>query len=77
MSKYYVEPAQYGSSDFVWCVFEKSTSQIIKSFSFSDDAEDYCDFLNHGGAFDGNTPSFVLRSVAMKVINESFQEVFS
>jgi hypothetical protein len=78
--KYEVIPMQkndHDGSDFIWCVFEKTSQQIIKAYSFEDDADTYCRFLNHGGAFDGSTPSFVLRSVAVKAINHTFEEAFA
>ena len=77
MVKYYVEPVHFEDDDFMWCVFETSTRQIIKTYSFEDEAEEYCKFLNRGGAFDGNTPTFVLRSVAIKEINNTFRQAFA
>ena len=74
--KYEVVPMQK-YDDFTWCVYEKETKQIIKAFDFSEDAEQYCSFLNKGGAFAGNTPTFVLRSVAVKAINHTFAEAFA
>lgn len=78
--KYEVIPMQkyeHDSSDFIWCVYENATQQIIRSYYFEDDANEYCAFLNNGGAFDGSTPPFVLRSVAVKAINLTFEEAFA
>lgn len=75
--KYEVVPMPKFGYDYDWCVVEKSTTQIIKTFDFSEDADNYCSFLNNGGAFDGSTPSFVLRSVAVKAINHTFEEAFA
>ena len=46
-------------NDFLWCVYEKRTEQVIKSFYFEDDAREYIQFLGRGGAFDGFTPRFI------------------
>ena len=42
-------------------VVETNTDQIITAFVCRDDAEDYCAFLNDGGAFNGFTPFFVVK----------------
>lgn len=78
---YFVSPVRIDSDgdDFVWCVVERSTDQIIKVFEFDEDASDYCDFLNEGGAFDGFTPSFVLREVVVQNdldYNQKFEAIF-
>lgn len=65
-------------TDFQFNVFETSTSQIIKTFFFQDDAEDYLKFLNRGGAFNGWTPSFMLRKVNVEYdLNQEFENIFS
>ena len=44
--------------DFLWCVYEHSTEQVINSFYFEDEAKRYVKFLDRGGAFAGWTPAF-------------------
>lgn len=46
-----------------WAVFELQTKQFVRSFSTKKEAIDCVSFMNGGGAFDGFTPSFVLKSV--------------
>ena len=77
MAKYSTVPYHIGNADFVWCVIEEPTEQVIQSFDFEEDADEYCKFLNKGGAFDGFTPTFLLRSVNLKQINSTFQETFA
>jgi hypothetical protein len=72
---YYVMPLKIADQNFVWCVMENKTEQLIRAFEFEDDAEDYSEFLNTGGAFDGFTPSFVLREVTVSNINQEFTEL--
>lgn len=72
---YEVIPLHVSGHDYLWCVMENRTEQLVKAFDFSDDAEDYCEFLNRGGAFDGFTPSFVLREVSISNINQEFTEL--
>jgi hypothetical protein len=67
-------------TNYFFCLYEKATEQAIDFFLFKDDAEDKLEFLNRGGAFDGFTPSFVLKEVALpktqKEINTNFEELF-
>lgn len=60
--------------NFIWGVKERQTDQIIDTFVFMDDAEDYLDFLEEGGGFDGFTPSFILNAVK---VPESLDDTFS
>lgn len=62
--------------DFLWCVFERSTEQVIKSFYFEDEATEYIDFLSEGGAFDGWTPAFILTEATKpkEDVNTSFSQ---
>jgi len=74
MSNYYVLPLEV-DSDFIWCVMETKTEQLIQAFEFEDEAEEYAEFLENGGAFSGFTPSFILREVALSSdLNRDFQE---
>ena len=75
---YYVLPLQTEDNDFIWCVMERETEQLIRAFAFEDEADDYSDFLNDGGAFDGFTPSFILREVVLsRNINQEFSEMLA
>ena len=63
------------NSEFLWCVFEKSTDQVIKSFYFEEEAVEYIRFVQSGGAFTGYTPAFILTEFSTKSkvdINEEF-----
>ena len=72
MTDYYVLPLEI-DSDFIWCVMETKTEQLIEAFEFEDEAEEYKDFLISGGAFDGFTPSFILREVVIPTnVNHDF-----
>lgn len=72
MTDYYVLPLEI-DSDFIWCVMETKTEQLIEAFEFEDEAEEYKDFLMSGGAFDGFTPSFILREVVIPTnVNHEF-----
>ena len=61
--------------DFIWNVYEKSTDQVIDSFYFKDEALALARFLENGGAFDGFTPSFVLREIPDPNVNAKFQQL--
>ncbi len=79
MMNYSVNPVMTDDNDFVWCVIEDPTEQIIMVFEFEEDASDYCQFLNEGGAFDGFTPSFILREVVTPIeldYNQKFEAIF-
>lgn len=77
MSNYHVMPLAV-NDDFIWCVMESKTEQLIKAFAFEDEAEEYSEFLNGGGAFDGFTPSFVLREVVFsRNVNSDFSDFIS
>ena len=72
---YYLLPLNY-KNEFIWCVMEQKTDQLIRAFAFEDEATDYLNFLNRGGAFDGFTPSFVLREVTLSTnINREFSKL--
>jgi hypothetical protein len=78
MSKYYVLPLETDEHDFIWCVMENQTEQLIQAFGFEEDALEYANFLEDGGAFAGFTPSFVLREVVIqKDMNKEFTSFIS
>jgi hypothetical protein len=65
---------QTEDNDFRWVVHEASTDQIIDTFIFEDEAQEYCEFLEEGGAFNGFTPTFMLNKVEIPMdINDMFQ----
>jgi hypothetical protein len=65
---------QTEDNDFRWVVHETSTDQIIDTFIFEDEAQEYCEFLEEGGAFNGFTPAFMLNKVEIPMdINDMFQ----
>jgi hypothetical protein len=66
------------TNDYFWTVYETATEQLIRTFFFQDDAQEYAEFLDSGGAFAGFTPAFVLREVAVnRDINSEFSAEFS
>ena len=66
-------------NDFFFCVYENATEQAIDFFLFKDDADERKEFLEKGGAFDGFTPSFILKEVSLTKtateINHHFEEI--
>lgn len=46
--------------DGKFCIEERATEYIIKTFKNKDEAKKYMKFLNLGGGFAGFTPSFIL-----------------
>ena len=80
MKKYINKPVRTEDNDFIWCVIETSTSQIIKSFPFQEESIEHARFLNNGGAFDGWTPAFFLTEVVVKndlTYNQKFEAIFA
>ena len=78
MQNYRIVPLKADDFDFIWCVIETSTDQLIKAFEFEDEAEEYCIFLNFGGAFDGWTPTFILQEVVVpQDLNREFASFVS
>jgi hypothetical protein len=74
--KYNVIALRTEDNDYIWCVMEQDTEQLIRAFEFEDDADSYCEFLSAGGAFDGFTPSFILQEVAnYRDINREFSAI--
>lgn len=72
MQNIVVVPVEY-EDQFIWCVFEHATEQVIKGFFFEDDAQEYANFCRKGGAFDGFTPAFMTVEVPLKDnINTAF-----
>lgn len=66
------------NNDYYWGTYETTTDQLIRSFVFEDDAAEYTEFLNDGGAFAGFTPHFILQEVAVpKDINSEFSANFA
>ena len=77
MDNYHIMPLKTDDFDFIWCVMETSSDQLIRAFEFEDEAEEYCDFLNGGGAFDGWTPPFILQEVVFpQDLNREFSSFF-
>ena len=70
-------PVQMGE-DFLWAVHENLTDQVVDTFFFEEDAFDYMQFLEDGGAFGGFTPSFMTRKTPLVYnINEAFAAEFA
>ena len=74
--KYTVRPIRV-LNDYMWEVYENASEHVIDTFYFEDDATEYAEFLEAGGAFDGFTPAFVLTPVALPDdINQKFSSTF-
>lgn len=65
------------NENLVWLIHETVTDQIISEFYFEDDAHEYCNFLEYGGAFNGFTPSFMLTKAKITDIDSMFEMEFS
>jgi hypothetical protein len=70
---------EFDENDYLlWHVYEKRTNQVIHSFFFEDDAQEYMEQLENGQGFAGFTPSFITRKVpSVKDINEAFSAEFA
>jgi len=67
MSNYYIK-----SVDKTYCVIESATNQQIGKFETRKKANEFRDFLNSGGGFDGWTPEFVIKYMSQNVKNSNF-----
>lgn len=78
MSKYSVI-VSHVVDDYVWNVYEHATEQIIDTFFFEEDALEFAEFLEDGGAFDGFTPAFLVNKVQLpkENVNQAFTRVFA
>jgi hypothetical protein len=77
MEKLYTYYPEFDDDDcLLWHVYENATRQIVASFLFEDDALEYMRFVEHGGAFHGFTPSFMLQRVTLD-INQAFASQFA
>ena len=77
MNRLYTYYPEINNDEVLWLVFEESTAQVVAEFWFEDDAQEYCEFLEHGGAFSGFTPSFVIKKTQSTNINDTFAAVFA
>jgi hypothetical protein len=76
MSKYDVVVIE-NDKDFLWGVLENDTEQLIDVYFFEDEAQETAVFYEKGGAFDGFTPAFMLRTVKFQSdLNKAFQQSF-
>ena len=78
MKKQYTYYHEFDNHEnLLWHVFENPTQQVIASFFFEDDAQDYCRFLENGGGFSGFTPSFIIKKTHSIDINDAFAAEFA
>lgn len=61
----------------LWHVYENPTGQIIDSFLFEEDAEDFANDMESGCGFQGFTPAFMLVKVPKTDINAAFSAEFA
>lgn len=77
MNKYTVHTIE-DDGDFFFALFENNTHQVIDFFYFQEDAMKCSQFMENGGAFDGFTPSFILRTIKDPTeINQKFTSLLS
>lgn len=76
MTKYSVTPLETEDHDFIWCVIENQTSQLIEAFPFEDEAEAAAKFMENGGAFAGWTPSFMLTEIEPSITGDNLNQKF-
>ena len=78
MKKLYTYYPEFDDQEYLmWHVLETATEQIVSSFFFEDDAEEYSQFLEKGGGFAGFTPSFILKKTYSYDINDAFAAEFA
>ena len=77
MNRLYTYYPEFDNDEVLWLVFEEATAQVVAEFFFEDDAQEYCEFLENGGAFSGFTPSFVIKKTQSSNINDTFAAVFA
>ena len=77
--KYTVHTIQDDEGDFFFCVFERTSENVIDFFYFQEDAAECAEFMINGGAFDGFTPKFMLKNVPTKSkeINRKFDALIA
>jgi len=65
--------------DFFYAVFEEQSEQVIDFYYFYDDALKVSKFMEKGGAFNGFTPAFILRTVPKITsnLNEEFNTLIT
>ena len=61
-------------AEYLWRIIEERTGNIISDHLFEDDAIEKMKFLGKGGAFDGWTPNFVLRTHSYKYETEDITQ---
>lgn len=78
MNRLYTYYPEFDEEDFLlWKVREIATDQVIADFVFEEDAQEYMDFLEDGGAFAGFTPAFMTRKTPVNMnINDAFAAEF-
>ena len=78
MKKHYELFPQLDENDcLIWKVLEHATAQVVAEFWFEDDGQEYCEFLERGGAFAGFTPTFMITSVPKVDIDAAFAAEFA
>lgn len=65
------------TGDFYHCVFEEETQQVIQFHYFLDDAKSQAKFMETGGAFNGLTPSYMLKEINLKKRKQDLDNEFS
>ena len=61
----------------LWHVYESQTHQIVESFLFEEDADEYARKMEKGMGFAGFTPSFMLVKPSKTDINTAFAAEFT
>lgn len=63
-------------NDGKWVICEINTDKEIAYFNESSKAQEYCEFLNLGGVFDGYTPNFFMRDGPFYNVEFNLDEIY-
>ena len=74
--KYTLHKLKDENGDKIFCILENASDLVVDAFLFEDEAWRRFNFLKRGGAFDGFTPSFMLKKVLPKTNpNNQFKQM--
>ena len=72
--KYTYHVVEDENKNKLYCILENASQQVVDAYLFKDEADNRYDFLCNGGAFDGFTPEFMLKSTkGLSNLNKEFE----
>jgi hypothetical protein len=77
MNRLYTYYPEIEDDGVYWLIHEDATDQVVAAFFFEEDAKEYMEWMETGGAFAGFTPTFMVRSVAFGDIDSAFEATFT